>query len=132
MIAKESERPPSRRRRDTPASDTETNEQYVRRLARAHCRIAIRALAGVAFSRQVPPAVRVTAATNLVTWALGGGGEEAGPMNGINSRKRAAQEQVVRLAWMEPKCRNGDPQTRRKSAGTSPESGKPPAPKKGR
>jgi hypothetical protein len=132
MTARETDRPPPRRRRDAPASDMETNEQYVRRLARAHCRIAIRALAGVAFSRQIPPAVRVTAATNLVTWALGGGGEEAGPMNRINSGKRAAQEQVVRLAWMEPKSRTRDQQKRTKSASTSPESGKLPATKKDR
>jgi hypothetical protein len=118
MTEKDSRRPPPRRQRDATA-ETESNEQYVRRLARNRCRVAMRALAGVARDTASPPAARITAAMNIIDWALGAvpGKESAAART---AGQRAASEQVVRLAWMDSK--NQKPAAAKKPRG---EAGKP-------
>jgi len=101
MTEKRNRRPPPRRQRDATA-DTESTEQYVRRLARNRCRVAMRALAGVARDTGSPPAARITAAMNIIDWALGAvPGKESAAARAAG--QRAASEQVIRLAWMDSK-----------------------------
>jgi hypothetical protein len=97
------DRPPRPRSNGTAAKDKEPAEHYVRRLARDHCRGAMRALAAVAKDTESPASARITAATSLVAWALGFPADAAPSPSEIGSGKRAASEQVVRLAWMDSK-----------------------------
>jgi hypothetical protein len=92
--------PPNRRSR-APAKDEEPAGHHVRRLAQQHCGGAMRALAAVARDLNAPAAARITAATSLVAWALGTSVNGAGSAPEASGGKRAAPEQVVRLAWME-------------------------------
>jgi len=93
--------PPRNRRSRAPVNDKEPADSYVRRLAQQHCGGAMRALSAVARDLNAPAAARITAATSLVAWALGTSVDGAGSAPETTGGKRAAPQQVVRLAWME-------------------------------
>ncbi|MGH6879758.1 hypothetical protein [Hypericibacter sp.] len=79
-------------------------DRVLRDLAQGHCAAAIAALAAVVSDAEAPAGARITAATTLLGWAFG---SESGalPGKGLGGRKASHTEQVVRLAWMEPKTR---------------------------
>jgi hypothetical protein len=113
---KSNDPPPTRRARPA-ASDKESAEHYVRRLARDHCRGAMRALAAVAKDTETPAAARITAATSLVAWALGFPADGAPPAAETGGSRRGTPEQVVRLAWMDTKNqKRGQPRKPRSDA----------------
>jgi hypothetical protein len=119
---------PTRTRRSrVTANDKESPENYVRRLAQQHCGGAMRALAAVARDLNAPAAARITAATSLVAWALGTSVDGAGSAPEASGGKRAAPEQVVRLAWMESNNRTRNqpkkPKGEAEKAGTGKEAG---------
>jgi hypothetical protein len=78
--------------------------RILRDLARGHCAAAIAARAAVVSDAEAPAGARITAATTLLGWAFG---SENGALlqKGQGGRKASHTEQVVRLAWMEPKTR---------------------------
>jgi hypothetical protein len=119
--------PPRHRRSRAPVNDKEPADSYVRRLAQQHCGGAMRALSAVARDLNAPAAARITAATSLVAWALGTSVDGAGSAPEAIGGKRAAPEQVVRLAWMESnnKTRNQPkkPKGEAEKAGTGREAG---------
>jgi hypothetical protein len=128
---KNTDPPPGRRVRSTAngsiSKDREPADQYVRRLARDHCRGAMRSLAAVAKDTESPAAARITAARSLVAWALGFPADGATPSAETSGGKRGVPEQVVRLAWMETKNRKRrqpkKPKTDIEKTGTSKEIG---------
>jgi hypothetical protein len=85
------------------SKDREPADHYVRRLARDHCRGAMRALAAVAKDTDSPASARITAATSLVAWTLGYPPDGAPPTAETSGGRRGTPEQVVRLSWMESK-----------------------------
>ena len=101
-----------------PSAGQEPVEMLLRRLARRHCRAAIRALSVVVKDSQTPAGARITAATTLVGWALGRESSE-GAGKGQGAGKPSNTEQVVRLAWMESKRKR-----RGKAKGSKKETGK--------
>ena len=130
-MTKSNDPPPMRRARPV-ASDKEPAESYVRRLARDHCRGAMRALAAVAKDTDSPAAARITAATSLVAWALGYPPDGAPPVVEAGSSRRGTPEQVVRLSWMESKKQRRSPAPKPAGEGEKTGPGKMNGDKRGR